>query len=142
MQLKDYVKVAKFGDVVELAAPGHLHFVLYVSPYTEKPFITSMWVEKVGDNYVARDCWAAGVSNPDLEIKIITQTNNTMKITNLVKKLLDNDTRTLVKAGFINGDLALTDEGTSELLGALFLEKKDELVKIAQAKLDEVGGSG
>lgn len=61
----------------------------------------------------------------------------TMKITNLVKKILDKDTRTLVTAGFINGDLALTDEGVSELLGILFLEKKEELVKIAQEKLNE-----
>lgn len=60
-----------------------------------------------------------------------------MKITNLVKKILDSDTRTLVKAGFINGDLALTEEGSTELLGILFLEKKIELVKIANEKLDE-----
>lgn len=60
-----------------------------------------------------------------------------MKITNLVKKLLDKDTQTLVKAGLINGDLQLTDEGTTELLSILFIEKKDELVKIAQEKLDE-----
>ena len=58
-----------------------------------------------------------------------------MKITNLIKKILDNDTRKLVAAGFINGDLALTDEGVSELLGMLFLEKKKELVKIAEEKL-------
>lgn len=63
--------------------------------------------------------------------------NNTMKITNLVKKILDKDTRTLVSAGFINGDLALTDEGVSELLGILFLEKKDELVKIAEEKIND-----
>lgn len=60
-----------------------------------------------------------------------------MKITNLVKKILDKDTRTLVKAGFINGDLALTDEGTAELLGILFMEKKSELLKVAEEKITE-----
>jgi hypothetical protein len=63
--------------------------------------------------------------------------NETMKITNLVKKILDKDTRTLVSAGFINGDLAITDEGVSELLGILFLNHKDELVKIAEEKISE-----
>lgn len=60
---------------------------------------------------------------------------NNMKITNLVKKILDKDTRILVEAGFINGDLALTDDGAEELLGLLFIEKKDELVKIAKEKI-------
>ncbi len=55
----------------------------------------------------------------------------------MVKKILDADTRTLVKAGFINGDLALTDDGVSELMGILFLEKKDELVKIANDKITD-----
>ena len=66
---------------------------------------------------------------------LIINPMNKMKITNLIKKILDNDTRKLVAAGFINGDLALTDEGVSELLGMLFLEKKKELVKIAEEKL-------
>lgn len=65
--------------------------------------------------------------------------NDTMKITNLVKKILDKDTRTLVSVGFINGDLAITDEGVSELLGIIFLEKKEELVKIAKEKLADEG---
>ena len=61
-------------------------------------------------------------------------TNKNMKITNLIKKILDKDTRTLIEAGFINGDLALTDEGVSELLGLLFLEKKNELLEVAEEK--------
>jgi len=60
-----------------------------------------------------------------------------MKITNLVKKILDKDTRTLIKAGFINGDIALTEEGVNELIGILFLEKKAELLKVAEEKLNE-----
>ncbi len=70
-------------------------------------------------------------------IKLEDNKTNKMKITNLVKKILDKDTRTLVSAGFINGDLALTDEGVSELLGILFLQNKDELVKIAQETLED-----
>ena len=60
-----------------------------------------------------------------------------MKITNLVKKILDADTRKLIKAGFINGDLALTDEGISELMGILFLANKEELLKVADEKIKD-----
>ena len=63
--------------------------------------------------------------------------NKIMKITNIVKQLLDSDTRKLVKAGLINGDLALTEEGVSELLGIIFLANKAELVKVAEEKLDD-----
>lgn len=59
-----------------------------------------------------------------------------MKVTNLVKRLLDSDTQTLVEAGYINGDLQLTDEGQSELLSLVFMDKKADLVKLAQEKLD------
>ena len=80
-------------------------------------------------------CFVAVVGNILEDYKL--NNNNFMKITNLVKKILDKDTRTLVSAGYINGDLALTDEGVAELIGIMFLEKKAELLKIAQEKLDE-----
>ena len=60
-----------------------------------------------------------------------------MKIKNLVKSILYNKTRTLLKADFISKELTLTDEGISELLNLLFLENKEKLVKIAKEKLDE-----
>lgn len=65
-------------------------------------------------------------------------TNKTMKFTNLVKKLLDEKTRTLIKAGFVSDNLELTEEGVSELLSIFFLEKKEELVKIAERKINEL----
>lgn len=58
-----------------------------------------------------------------------------MKVTNLVKRLLDADTQTLVEAGYINGDLQLTEEGQSELLSLFFVDKKDALVALAKEKL-------
>lgn len=70
--------------------------------------------------------------------EVIYQPNNNknMKITNLIKKIIDKDVRTLISADFISRDLTLTDEGVNELLGILFLEKKEELVKIAQEKIE------
>lgn len=140
MKFKDYVKIAKFGDIVEFACPGHLQFVLAIHNYEGvEPSVTCMWVERDEDGgWKAMEYWAHKVILSDVfDVKIINKNSNNkkMKITNLVKKILDADTRKLVKAGFINGDLALTDEGVSELLGILFLEKKDELVKIADEKI-------
>lgn len=88
--------------------------------------------------------WSATVAHrmrkdPDHPILLFKNplTQKTMKVTNLVKKILDKDTRTLVEAGFINGGLTLTDEGIEELMGLLFLENKEALVKIAKEKLNE-----
>ena len=89
-------------------------------------------------NFYATE-YSAKVACAEKVYKLNNYTNK-MKITNIVKKILDVDTRTLVKAGFINGDLALTDEGVSELVGLIFLEKKNELVKVAQEKLYEKVG--
>lgn len=68
----------------------------------------------------------------------LLKTNNTkktMKITNLIEKILDKNTRTLIKAGFLSEDLQLTDLGASTILGLIFLERKEDLAKLAQEKI-------
>lgn len=62
---------------------------------------------------------------------------NMKPLTNMMKKLLDADTQTLVKAGYVNGDLLLTNEGTLALESILFTQNKAELVKLAQEVIDE-----
>ncbi|HCR35823.1 TPA: hypothetical protein DIU22_02155 [Candidatus Woesebacteria bacterium] len=71
--------------------------------------------------------------------KIISNSKHTImnKLSILMKKLLDKDTQILVKAGFINGDLDLTTEGQDALDAVLFIEKKSELVKLAEEVLTE-----
>lgn len=59
------------------------------------------------------------------------------KLTTLMKKLLDADTQTLVKAGYINGDLEVTEAGEIALVNLLFMTNKADLVVMAQADLDE-----
>lgn len=63
--------------------------------------------------------------------RTIMKTLNTM-----MKKLLDADTQTLVKAGYINGDLELTSEGRAALNTIVFQANKKELVAMAQEELD------
>ncbi len=59
------------------------------------------------------------------------------KLNTMMKKLLDPDTQTLVKSGYINGDLELTKEGEQALMTILFVANKAALVESAQAVLDE-----
>jgi len=61
------------------------------------------------------------------------------KLSQMMKKLLDGETKTLIKAGYINGDLDLTNEGMRALLTILFMGEgiKAELTAMAQEELDE-----
>ena len=68
----------------------------------------------------------------------ISQPNKKMnKLKPMMKRLLDKDTRTLYKAGYINGDLELTENGRNALDTIIFTANKAELVKMAQEELDE-----
>lgn len=69
--------------------------------------------------------------------KIIKTKTTMQKLGTMMKKLLDKDTQLLVKAGFINGDLELTEEGRKELLSINFEANKAKLVDIAKEKIAE-----
>jgi hypothetical protein len=75
------------------------------------------------------------------EIELVSTSNNktTMpkKLGAIAKRLLDGDTKTLVKAGYINGDLELTDEGTAALNAVIFEQNKAALVEAAKAEIEE-----
>lgn len=55
----------------------------------------------------------------------------------MMKRVLDKGLQTLVKAGYINGGLELTDKGRSALDSLLFETHKEALVKMAQEDIDE-----
>jgi hypothetical protein len=59
------------------------------------------------------------------------------KLNTMMKKLLDADTQTLVKAGYINGDLELTSAGRDALNTIVFQANKAALVAMAQEALEE-----
>lgn len=78
---------------------------------------------------------------PETQIELIKDRKITTKklmtkLTTMMKKLLDSDTQTLVKAGYINGDLEPTDTGNSALMTILFLANKPALVADAQTVID------
>ena len=70
--------------------------------------------------------------------KLVKNNKTSMqKLGTMMKKLLDADIQTLVKAGFIDGNLDLTSEGSNELENVIFDDYKAKLVVVAKAKLDE-----
>lgn len=58
-------------------------------------------------------------------------------VSTMMKKLLDADTQKLVKAGYLNGDLDVTEQGRKELINILLLANKSELVSLAEEKIKE-----
>ena len=134
MKRDDY-KDLEVGMVVLNTASGSHGMVVSMAENPTKKTIKWANGGSIGEE-LTRDSFCV-LQFCEIVYKPLNKINNTMKITNLVKKILDKDTRTLVSAGFINGDLALTDDGVSELLGILFLQNKDELVKIATEKIEE-----
>jgi len=67
------------------------------------------------------------------------QSNPTImyQLTNIAKRLLSKDIKTLVKAGFMDSELEMTEMGRRELTGILFDKYQKELVEAATAKLEE-----
>ncbi len=108
-----------------------------------KSYISGMDVPyNFGDLWEASVTTSASMTTENLNkcvesLKSKTKISKMKKLGNMMKKLLDSDTQTLVKARFINGDLEITDTGTRALIEILFTDKKTELVKLAQEQIDE-----
>jgi hypothetical protein len=84
--------------------------------------------------------WVTISMNPSDKVSL-TELNKpkekTMRISKLAKKLLDKDTRTLIKAGFLDSELDLTARGSEALHIALYPTVKEELVKMAEEQLED-----
>lgn len=61
----------------------------------------------------------------------------TMSIGNIAKRILDPETRKLMKAGFLDSNLSLTMEGDSQLRAIVFAAHKAELLKAADEAIAE-----
>ncbi len=78
--------------------------------------------------------------NDHLELvveNLINNKTNLMKLNTMMKKLLDINTKKLIKAGILDGNLLLTDLG-KEALQAIEVEaNKEELLKVADEIIAE-----
>jgi hypothetical protein len=60
-----------------------------------------------------------------------------MKLSALMKRILDKDTKTLIKAGFLDKNLELTKKGSDALEAILVEQNKEALVKLADVAIFE-----
>lgn len=123
------------ADVVGTIPGGN---AIIASPTGELSWMSASQLEpvEVSDNYMHIDY---GYSRSLVDPYLIKKPKKTImtKLNTMMKKLLDTDTQTLVKAGFINGDLELTSEGRNELWTLIFDQHKAALVEAAKAKIAE-----
>lgn len=71
-------------------------------------------------------------------IKTVDNSNAPMETTtDIQKNLLDADTQTLMKAGFLSDTLNLTEAGRIALTALMFVENKEALVTAAEEKIAE-----
>ena len=59
------------------------------------------------------------------------------QLSKLAKKLLDADTKALVKAGVLDNELDVTEEGVDFVISFLIDKNKEELAKEARKQLQE-----
>lgn len=58
-------------------------------------------------------------------------------LTNLAKRLLDKDTKILIKVGYLNAQLGFTEEGKEALYACMFKACQADLVKMAEEVIKE-----
>lgn len=116
------------GTVSRISSPG----IEVDKDNGSRAWSCSIKGEKVA---TACGCWD-GVSYLELIESVKTKTIME-KVSVMMKKLLSKDIQTLVKAGYINGDLDLTEQGQKVLMAQLFDANKAELVKSAEEDIAE-----
>lgn len=104
-------------------------------------------IEKIGNgafNYLAmrtKDDYGFNLSclirNDNIELLTNNKNNFMTKLNSMMKKILDADTKKLIKAGLINGDLKLTPEGEESLMTVLFDAYKKDLIVMADEIINE-----
>lgn len=60
-----------------------------------------------------------------------------MKITNIARGLLDEDYKKMIKVGWLNADLSLTDTGKDTILSRYLMKNKETFGEMATELLDE-----
>jgi hypothetical protein len=95
------------------------------------------WILKNNEaDVLMRDVMVYGRFKEESIIKQKNKKTTMTQINIMMKKLLDSDTQTLVRAGFLDNELNLTDEGKEAIFVSLFDTQKAALVVAAQAKID------
>lgn len=73
-----------------------------------------------------------------LNINITNPTTTLMgKLSAVAKRIFDKDTKTLIKAEYLNSDLSLTSKGMENIHALLLQAHKKELVELAEEDIEE-----
>lgn len=105
-------------------------------------YSTYFYSRSLGDAWVKADSSTTGEittnPKPSREIKQEQKKGGVMtKLTQLARRLLDQDVKALIEVGWVNTDLSLTGEGEQAILSWLFEQNKTDLAKEAKTILAE-----
>lgn len=102
---------------------------------------TKVYVDnyKLGSNFEDKVCsrWYIDPTSTAGELTKLNGQGLMAKLNSMLKRLLDDDSKKLYKAGFIDGELKLTDEGQEMLMAIAFDTHKADLVKAAEEVIAE-----
>ena len=140
MLLKDYIKIAKIGDIINIDGNERIVFYISIKIWPEGN-ILSCYIEygyyddKNGFNSSGILCSSSN-DDKNKEIKIIKSNNkNIMKtIKNLFRK---EPEKTFIKAGFMNEDENITEKGREALEYILWEANKIQLKELATKVINE-----
>ena len=98
------------------------------NPNPDMSWFYKKWIDSVAKDY------QTNYVEPIKKDNIITKMK---KLTPMLKRMLDKKAQTLYKAGYINGDLELTEDGRNALNTITFDTHRDALVTAAKEALEE-----
>lgn len=133
---EDYIKSSKFkvGDLVKIHKPiDTSKSPTWITPDMDKYDGKIIVLTKTSGYYWRHDRW--NFSENWLELinnKVDNKQTIMQKLNSMIKRLLDKDSQALYEAGFIDGDLRITQRGKEELDGIIFEANKAELVRLAK----------
>jgi hypothetical protein len=81
--------------------------------------------------------WTWKLGSPYTSQYIILPKTTMQKLTSTLKRILSPELQKLYKAGLIDGNLELTNEGKNEIWALLLKHFEAELVKVAEEKISE-----
>jgi hypothetical protein len=59
------------------------------------------------------------------------------RLTTLAKRLFNSNIKTLIKAGFLNKDLSVTERGQAGINAVILESHMEEVVKLAEERIEE-----
>lgn len=100
---------------------------------------TVMWAGKEGHYNILYDGdTETGGWYDEGDMELISDRKGIMQtLSAMAKRLLDKDTKTLIKAGYLSTDLSITEKGIKHINAFLFDKFKSDIVKVAEEVIAE-----